>query len=254
MIAKNGQEELVSLEAETLALPHVRHGFFTRHGGVSKGGYTSLNGKDGTDDPAHVQENRARIAHHLSCPHLVIPNQTHGNHAIHLTKTPPKPPTADALITSTPHLAIGVVTADCAPVLFASPTHPTIAVAHVGWRGLLNKILHATIQTLHIPPAALCAAVGPCISQEAYDVGEDVYEHFCTQEPSLSTSFARHSQRWHFDLPRAVEHQLHQLQIGHVSRLKNCTFKEKRFFSHRRSHGHPHGHQVSAIALVPTDC
>ena len=256
MSAKMEQKELVCLNAEILALPHVRHGFFTRHGGVSKGEYASLNGKLSPtgDDPACVQKNKKRIARHLSCPRLVIPNQTHGNHAICLTKKPQKIPTADALITSTPHLAIGVVTADCAPVLFASPTHSTIAVAHIGWRGLFNGILPATLQTLQISPTNLRAAIGPCISQKHYEVGEEFYERFCSQNSTFEQFFSRPAQRWHFDLCGAVKNQLHQLGLASVSRLKKCTFGDaKNFFSHRRSQGRPHGHHVSAIALVPTD-
>ena len=169
---------LEPITAPALAAPAgVAHGFFTRHGGVSQGIYRSLNcGLGSGDDTAAVRENRSRVAARLGASDLITAHQIHSPTAViaHEPWAHEQRPRADAIVTGTPGLALGVLAADCAPVLFAAPDAGVIAAAHAGWRGALGGVLEAAIEAMLSLGARrdmIVAAVGPCIGPGAYEVG-----------------------------------------------------------------------------------
>ena len=242
----------------------VRHGFFTRQGGVSSGLYASLNcGPGSRDDAANVTENRARVAKLLGAKPggLVTVFQKHSADAVIAKKpwSPDKAPEADAIVTAKPGLAIGVLTADCAPVLFCDGAARVIGAAHAGWRGALSGVVEATVEamrTLGARPERITAVIGPAISQKAYEVGSDFVERFVAEEPESSAFFITDegSGEPHFDLPAYVGERLARAGVGAIADLGLCTYcEETRLFSYRRSQHHgedDYGRQISAILLT----
>jgi YfiH family protein len=241
----------------------IRHGFFTRQGGVSKGVYGSLNcGLGSRDDAENVRLNRSLVAETLGVPpeRLLTLYQIHSATAVIVDK--PWNGTvseADALVTRTPGLAIGALTADCAPVLFCDPEARVIAAAHAGWRGALLGIVEATVasmERLGAEPERVVAVIGPTISQRAYEVGADYVERFLAEEPASSPFFMTDdgSGEPHFDLAGYVAERLGRAGVGTVSDLGLCTYcDETRLFSYRRSQHHgedDYGRQISAIVLA----
>ena len=176
-------------EALTIDSIKVPHGFFTRRGGVSGGGYASLNcSLSGQDDSDKVMENRARVARSLGLDpgRLVGLTQVHGTHVVTVTEpwAPGQGEKADAMVTDRPGLGLGIVTADCAPVLFADASAGVVGAAHAGWRGAVAGVLEATISAmiaLGSSPERITAAVGPCIAQASYEVGPDLRD--CRPRP-----------------------------------------------------------------------
>jgi YfiH family protein len=253
------------LKSSTLAsLDGVHHGFFTRRGGVSGSIYASLNcGFGSRDNTADVKENRARVAGVLGAApdRLLTAAQQHSPCAF-IADAPWDPdsaPEADAIVTVTPGLAIGVLTADCAPVLFCDGTARVVGAAHAGWRGALSGILDATIEAMEKLGARrerIVAVIGPAISQKAYEVGGDFRDRFLAEEPGSAAFFAddESSGEPHFDLPGYVAHRLARSSVGAIADLGLCTYcDETRLFSYRRSqhHGEPdYGRQISAILLT----
>jgi polyphenol oxidase len=241
----------------------IRHGFFTRQGGVSKGIYGSLNcGLGSGDDAENVRQNRALVAETLGVPHerLLTLYQIHSATAV-IVDQPWNSDVAeaDALVTRTPGLAIGALTADCAPVLFCDPEARVIAAAHAGWRGALLGIVEATVasmEELGAKPERMVAVIGPTISQRAYEVGSDYVERFLAEEPESSSFFMTDdsSGEPHFDLAGYVAERLARAGVGTVSDLGLCTYcDETRLFSYRRSQHHgeeDYGRQISAIVLA----
>jgi YfiH family protein len=226
------------------ALPGVRHGFFGRAGGVSTGIYASLNASLGSkDDPAAVAENLARIAACLALPpdRVVRLHQIHSARAVVVERPwQGARPEADALVTRTPGLALAVSTADCAPVLLSDPDAGVIAAAHAGWRGALAGVIEATLDamtSLGADPRAVIAAIGPCISQAAYEVGPDFKAQFLAQSPGNAALFRDGAgDRSHFDLPGYVTRRLARAGVGRVEVLPACTFSvPEAWFSHRRA-------------------
>ena len=188
---------LEPLEARCLAsLPGVRHGFFTRAGGVSRGLYASLNcGPGSSDESSHVAENRGRVARHLGAGerNLVTLYQVHGATALAVEGpvAAHDRPKADAVVTRTPGLAVGVLTADCTPVLFADPDAKVVAAAHAGWRGAAAGIIEAAIAEMERQGARrsrIRAAIGPTIGQAAYEVGPD-FEASCSRVARTTRGF-----------------------------------------------------------------
>jgi YfiH family protein len=250
------------LTADSLCLPGVAHGFFTRHGGVSLGGYASLNcGLGSKDDPAAVRDNRARVAAFLTVRDLMTAHQVHSatavvaSHAWSLEERP----RADAIVTATRGLAVAVLTADCAPVLFADPEAGVVAAAHAGWRGALGGVVEsalAAMEKLGARRQRVRAAVGPCIGQAAYEVGTEFEQEFLRQDSVNARFFSRQSpeSRPHFNLAAYAEHRLMQAGIGEVRSLAPCTYAHADdFFSYRRSRAQKdadYGRQISAIALT----
>ncbi|HET7447819.1 MAG TPA: peptidoglycan editing factor PgeF [Methyloceanibacter sp.] len=246
------------------AIDGLRHGFFTRQGGVSGGIYASLNcGPGSRDDTANVAENRARVAEILGVKpdRLLSLSQQHSAEAVTVKKPwdGAKTPEADAMVTSTPGLALGVLTADCAPVLFADGEAGVIGAAHAGWRGALSGIVEATVKAMEklgAAPERITAVIGPAISQKAYEVGSEYLEQFLAEEPGSGPFFVTDeaSGEPHFDLPGYVGERLARAGVGQIADLGLCTYcEETRLFSYRRSQHHgeeDYGRQISAIVLA----
>jgi YfiH family protein len=246
------------------AIDGVRHGFFTRLGGVSGGLYASLNcGPGSRDEAANVVENRARVAEILGAKpdRLLSVSQQHSADAITAKKPwdAAKPPEADAIVTSTPDLALSILTADCAPVLFADAEARVIGAAHAGWRGALSGIIEATVeamQTLGAAPERITAVIGPAISQKAYEVGSEYVQRFLAEEPESEAFFMTDegSGEPHFDLPGYVGERLARAGVGTIADLGLCSYcEETRLFSYRRSQHRgedDYGRQISAIVLA----
>src|SRR6478672_8327903 len=198
------------LQAQSLSkLPGIRHGFFTRAGGVSDGIYESLNGGVGSEDsPAKVAENRARMAARLG----VAPERFLTCYQIHspvvVAETPwpaSERPRADALVTRVPGLAIGVSTADCGPVLLADAEARVIGAAHAGWKGALSGVLENTVAAMERLGARrdrIVAVLGPSIGPESYEVGPEFVERFSAADSTNTRYFAASRQAGHamFDL------------------------------------------------------
>ena len=247
---------------ELSGLPGIAHGFFTRRGGVSQGIYASLNcGAGSQDDAASVRENRARVALHLGASKLVSAYQVHGTTALLVNEPWPadKRPRADALVTATRGLALGVLTADCAPVLLAEPQAGIIAAAHAGWRGALAGIIEAALGAMERLGASrqrILASVGPCISQSAYQVGPEFEAEFLERDAASAHFFARTSteMRPRFDLSGYVVHRLRQAGVAAAGEVRACSYAQQEdFFSYRRTRVRgeaDYGRQISAIVLT----
>jgi YfiH family protein len=252
------------LQAASLStLPGIRHAFFTRDGGVSNGIYASLNGGVGSnDEPAHVAENRARMAASLGVrpDHLVTAYQIHSPDVVTLDGpwAPQQRPRADALVTKRPGLAIAVTTADCGPVLLADGTACVVGAAHAGWRGAANGVLEATIAAMEDCGAnreRIVAALGPMIRQSSYEVGPEFVAAFQAQDTANDRFFAPASRAGHalFDLASYIATRLAAAGIRHIEDLGHCTYSDPgRFFSYRRSthrRESDYGRHINAIAL-----
>ncbi len=242
-------------------LSPLRHGFFTRIGGVSEGPYASLNCSMGTGDaPDALRENRRRVAHAMGVApdRLLGITQVHGD-AVATVAEPWRPgegPRADALVTDRPGLALGVITADCAPVLFADRACGIVGAAHAGWRGAAGGILEETVAAMRrLGAEEIAAVVGPCIAQESYEVGPELREAVVSAAtlPDPDRFFGPgRDDRLQFDLSGYCLARLRACGIGRVEALGCDTrLDEARFFSHRRrtvSGGGAIGHQISVVA------
>jgi len=241
------------------SLNRVNHGFFTREGGVSIGVYAGLNGGHGSRDTAEaVTENRARIAAHLGVETLISVHQVHSDRAEMVTGAwPGAKPQADAMITNRVGIGLAILTADCAPVLFADTNAGVIGAAHAGWKGALTGVLEATIAAmvgLGAKRERIAAVVGPVISQAAYEVGPEYVERFVDEDPMHARFFAGAArERAMFDLPGFCLHRLREAGVGSAEWTGHCTYAdEDRFYSYRRTvhRGEPdYGRLVAAIAL-----
>ena len=246
------------------ALPGIRHGFFTRAGGVSEGLYGSLNcGLGSRDAPDKVRENRARVARHLGADaaRLLTCYQVHSATAITVDQpwAPDQQPRADALVTTTPGIALGALAADCTPILFADPRTRVIGAAHAGWKGALGGVIEATVAAmagLGAERGRIAAAVGPCIGPASYEVGPEFEAVFLAADAGFARFFRRPApnSRAHFDLPGFVAHRLAAASIGGVHMASPCTYADAgRFFSYRRTthlREADYGRQISAIVIA----
>ncbi|MFQ5954096.1 MAG: peptidoglycan editing factor PgeF [Kiloniellales bacterium] len=244
-------------------LAGIRHGFFTRLGGVSSGLYASHNcGYGSGDEPAKVRRNRAAAMRRLrlAAGALITADQVHGT-AVAVVEEPwphARAPVADGLVTRRPGLALGILTADCAPVLFADPAVGVIGAAHVGWRGALAGVLDETVAAmgrLGARTGGIVAAIGPCIGAGSYEVGPELQSAFIAEDPGSADLFLASGRDAHFlfDLPGYLARRLARLGLRAVEPMPGDTAAdEARFFSHRRARlrGEPdYGRQLSAIAL-----
>jgi len=256
---------MTPLRARVLDLACIRHGFFTREGGVSEGLFAGLNCSLGSgDDLAKVQENRSRAlsALGLAPDALVTGYQVHGADVALVEQAWPHEhrPRVDALATCAPRIALGILTADCAPVLFADPAARLIAAAHAGWRGAIGGVLEAALAKLESEGAErrhIVAAVGPCIGGKSYEVGPEFPAPFLAESAANTRFFAPSARAGHsrFDLGAYVEAKLRALGLAAVERIAADTCADAdRFFSYRRAclrGERQFGHLLSAIALVP---
>jgi hypothetical protein len=238
----------------------VPHGFFTRQGGVSTGIYATLNGGPGSGDDAQaVAENRARIARHLGASALVSVHQVHGDRVEHVTGPwPGARPQADGMVTDRPGIALAVLTADCAPVLLADREAGVIGAAHAGWKGALGGVLEAVLDAMEGLGARrgrIVAAIGPTISQRAYEVGPEFVELFLDEDRAWGRFFAGgRGDRALFDLPGFCLHRLREAGVAEATWTGHCTYADAAsFYSYRRAchRGEPdYGRLVAAIALT----
>ena len=243
------------------SLGAIPHGFLGRRGGVSKGEVAGLNvGYGSNDDRAAIAENRRRaIDAVLPGAELVTVHQVHSAEAVFADRAWPQDerPHADALVTDRPRLVLGILTADCAPVLFADEGAGVVGAAHAGWRGALAGVTDATIaamETLGARRHRIAAAVGPCIAQLSYEVDEDFRRRFCHEEPGSERFFAESATgKPHFDLPAYVVHRLLAAGVEQVEALHLDTYADSdRFYSFRRATHRSeadYGRQLSLIAL-----
>ncbi len=254
-----------SLKAAGLGgLSGVAHGFFSRRGGVSEGLYQSLNcGPGSGDDPASVKANRAAAAAALGLAGalLVTGYQVHGREVLVVEGTPPGAPArVDGLVTRTPGVVLGVLTADCAPVLLADADAGVVATAHAGWRGAVGGIVEAVVAKMTALGARkthVQAAVGPCIAQQSYEVGADLRQAVLAHDSGDNGFFASGARagHWQFDLSAYVTQRLRRAGVTLTEEVGLDTYANAvRFFSYRRAchRGEAdYGRCLSAIALLP---
>jgi YfiH family protein len=253
---------MLILKSANLSVPGIAHGFFGRVGGVSKGIYASLNcgpgSKDSRDD---VMVNRARATAALAPDAaLVTLYQVHSAEAVTVTAPWPIPenPKADAMATDRPGIALGILTADCAPILLTDPKARIIGAAHAGWNGALVGVVEsvlAAMERLGAKPERIRAAIGPCISQRAYEVGPEFEQRFVGADANNARFFERSPRagHWQFDLPAYVAQRLKEASVESVEILDACTYaREDEFFSYRRTTHRKepdYGRELSAIML-----
>lgn len=230
-----------TLTAKTLS--KTRHGFFTRKGGASSGIYDGLNcGVGSSDDPQTVMINRERVAAHMdvTAEALVGVHQYHSADVAQISAATTDRPKADAMVTDQKGIALGILTADCQPVLFADHEAGVIGAAHAGWKGALDGVLAQTVKAMEALGAQrvhISAAVGPCISQKAYEVGPEFFEGFTAKDPDFARFFVNGTgDRMQFDLPSFGLHMLREAGVGKAEWIGHCTYGNKdRFYSYRRT-------------------
>jgi YfiH family protein len=255
--------ESVTLESPLLsAVPGLRHAFFSRDGGISEGIYTGLNGGLGSNDnPAHVAENRRRMAEQIGVlpSHFLSVHQIHSPDAVIATgpwDTAARPK-ADAMVTRTTGLAIGVTAADCGPILFADPKARVIGAAHAGWRGALTGVVESTVnamEKLGAERANIVAAIGPLIRQPSYEVGHEFVDRFVNADAESSLYFLPAAREGHamFDLAGFIRKRLEDAGVLMIDDTGIDTYSDERFFSYRRSVHRKeadYGRHVHAIVL-----
>ena len=258
---------LAPLTASLLDRPGVRHGFFTRQGGVSTGIYASLNAGFGSkDDPAAVAENRDRVAKFLGASggaQLVTGYQVHSKAVATVTApwAPGAAPQVDGLVTKQRGLVLGVLSADCAPLLFADAEAGVIGACHAGWRGAIGGVAQATVEAMVAQGAKrnrIAAAIGPCIGAASYEVSDEFVATFMDADPANMDFFEPGARDGHaqFDLGNYLLRQLEKLRLGAAELLGADTLADPdRFFSYRRetlaNGGAPadYGRLISAICL-----
>ena len=256
---------MTQTSAEFLTAPSLAglpHGFFTRRGGVSAGRFASLNcSLSGQDDPAAVAENRALAMRALGAEPASLSGlfQVHGIEVV-VADTPiplDARPRADGAVTNRPGVTLGIVTADCGPVLFADHRAGVVGACHAGWRGALAGVLEGTIaamEGLGASRTAIAACLGPCIGQPSYEVGADLREALLAADPGGERFLAAGAREghWMFDMAGLILARLRAAGVAAEALPNDTLAEEGLFFSHRRrtlEGGGPIGHQLSAIAL-----
>jgi hypothetical protein len=244
------------------AIPGLRHAFFSREGGVSEGIYAGLNGGTGSnDDAARVAENRRRMAEQMA----VAPDRLLTLYQVHspdvVVATAPwdggARPKADAIVTSTEGLAIGVTAADCGPILLVDPSARVIGAAHAGWKGALTGVLESTVdamEKLGADRSGIVAAIGPMIRQNSYEVGSEFVERFLEADAEHAMFFlpAERDRHAMFDLAGFIRMRLENAGVLMIDDTGVDTYTDERFYSYRRSVHRKeadYGRHVHAIAL-----
>jgi len=254
------------VESPTLSqVSGIAHGFFGRQGGVSQGLYASLNcGYGSGDDAGYVRENRTRAGLQLGVEHdrVLTVYQIHSANAVvveqcWLREAQPK---ADAMATRAPNIALSILTADCAPILFADVRARVIGAAHAGWKGALGGVADAAVAAMEQLGAQrqhIVACVGPCISQKSYEVGGEFRARFLAADAANADFFVvgQRSGHWQFDLPAYLRMRLAKLELGVVDDVGRCTYADEAdYFSFRRTthRSEPdYGRNLSGIVLRP---
>jgi YfiH family protein len=242
----------------------IAHGFFTREGGASTGVFSSLNcGFGSGDNRETVARNRALVADAIGVKpdRLLTAYQEHSPRVITVSEPwrPETAPLADAMVTREPGIALGALTADCAPVIFADSRRRIVGIAHAGWKGALGGVTDATLsamEDLGAERASIVAAIGPAISAAAYEVGPEFHRRFLEVDAANEAFFrpAARPQHWLFDLPGYLMARLRRSGIGSATDLALCTYDdERRFFSYRRAthrNRSQYGRLISVVAIT----
>ncbi len=252
---------MMIFSSKTLDSPRVAHAFFGRDGGVSEGIYEGLNcGQGSKDNPEHIKENRQRVAAHFSekPEKLCTVFQIHSSDVVVVSEPTQAQHRADAMVTTMPGLVLGILTADCAPVLFADAEAGVIAAAHAGWKGALNGVLANTVQAmlkLGARKDRIKACIGPAIAQASYEVGPDLIDAIMRKDPTTKQFFAPTTKRTFamFDLQGFVKHQLKAAGLHDITQVAMDTYaNEPHYFSYRRTTHRgelDYGRHISAITL-----
>jgi YfiH family protein len=240
----------------------IRHGFFTRQGGVSEGIYAGLNvGIGSNDDSERVRRNRTRVAGWFGLPleRLATVHQVHSPDVVVVDAAyAGERPQADAMVTASPGVVLGVLSADCGPILFSDGTNGVVGAAHAGWKGALGGVLENTIDamiSLGADRQNIVACLGPSIGPDSYEVGPEFVERFLASDASYEEFFSPSEKSGHayFDLPALTLRRLDQAGVQAITLALDTYPDEKRFFSYRRTthRGEPdYGRQISAIAIT----
>ncbi|OJV46654.1 MAG: hypothetical protein BGO28_04505 [Alphaproteobacteria bacterium 43-37] len=251
----------MSFQSSLLHSPHTQHFFFGRHAGVSQENFSSLNcSADKGDEPANVAENRRRVIHAFAPEPktLCINHQVHSSIVTTVDDPDFTPNDADGLVTKLPYMALGILTADCAPILFYCQKSQVIGACHAGWKGAFGGVIENTVEAmtkLGAIPSHIHAAVGPCIDQKSYEVSDDFYDQFMNKD-SLNSRFfilAQTHGKHLFSLREFVTSQLEKTKVNHIDHVQHDTYKEEAFFFSFRRQTHlsqkTRGDQISVIML-----
>ena len=258
--------EIMHTSTTLSGIDGITHGFFSRQGGQSEGLYQSLNcGPGSSDDPDAVASNRCVVAQELGVmqENLLSLYQIHSPKVVVVDKPWAREdaPQADAMVSTRPGIALGILTADCAPVLFSNSTGTVVGAAHAGWKGAVGGVVEATIAAmveLGAEKNDIYGVVGPCIRPESYEVGADMYQQITAMNPLNAQFFdpGKRDGHYQFDLPSYVLIRLANSGIGMVEDTPGDTYTdEDKYFSYRRAthRNEPdYGRQISAVAINKT--
>ena len=220
-----------------------KHGFFKRTGGVSIGEFSSLNCKYSSFDTiSKINSNRAIVSNLMGIKNsdLITLKQMHSSDVINITeRIEPDEIEGDSMVTSKEGICLGILTADCAPILFGDFEKKIIGAAHAGWKGLYGGIVENTLENMVQLGAKIkniCVAIGPCIQKNNYEVGIEFYERFIDKDRTYKKFFLKENNKILFDLPGSISFRLHLQGIRNIQSLNKCTFLEKKnYFSFRRN-------------------
>ena len=242
---------------------NLKHCFFSRKNGFSKGIYESLNcGMGSNDKKENVIKNLEFVSNKIGCKKefLITLNQTHSNKVVYFEKESDvkNKMNADAIVCKIKNLAIGILTADCAPILFYDTQKKIIGCAHSGWKGALNGIIQNTVKKFNELGSNnnnLVAVIGPCIKKENYQVGQEFYNNFIIHDKKNKIFFKKtNNQKFTFDLRGFINNEIANLNIKNIENIEKDTFSEvKTFYSYRRSlinHEKDYGRCISVILMT----
>ena len=238
---------------------NISHGFFNKLGGYSNGIYKSLNcGTGSKDKKKNINKNLKKICKKIKCTknNLVLLNQIHSKKVILIKKIPKKKPIGDALITSKSKCALGILTADCAPVFIFDPKKNIVSALHAGWKGAYKKIIYKTIYSLKKMGSNiedLIVVIGPCISKHNYEVKKDFLKKFINQNKKNKRFFTFYKKKIFFSLNEYIRGQLKTIGVKNIEIINKDTYLNKNnFFSSRRSlknNYYDYGRNISVIMI-----
>lgn len=224
-------------------LENFKHGFFKRTGGISMNEFSSLNCKyDSFDSLSNIKMNRALVSNSMGIKtsDLITLKQVHSSNVINIKeRIEPDEIEGDSMVTSKEGICLGILTADCAPILFGESEKKIIGAAHAGWKGLYGGIVENTIENMIQLGAKIkniCVAIGPCIQKNNYEVGIEFFERFIEKDETYKKFFFKKNNKIWFDLPGSISFKLHLLGVKNIHSLNKCSFsEEKNYFSFRRN-------------------
>ena len=237
----------------------IRHGFFNREGGVSKGIYKSLNcGLGSKDKIKDISINLEKVCKRIGCNknNLILLNQIHSKIVHKINKIPKKKLIGDSIITNKKGIALGILTADCAPVFIYDPVNNFISALHAGWKSAYKKIITITLKKLALEGSnlnKLVAIIGPCIGKESYEVRKDFFDKFIKQEKSNKKFFNKKKNKLYFNLNNYIKDEFLKSGVKNIEIIKKDTYiLSNNFFSARRSiknKTHDYGRNISVIMI-----